>query len=111
MRAGAFSFKTDGSFGFLPMAGWYGENPCTLCSEFLALIHQDNSRSGWHCVSSRTLFNMLASTRLCLSMSPLLHGASAAVVLTEITKDSALSMNFALANSPPLSVKNFSGAP
>ena len=80
-------------------------------SEFLALIHQDTAKSGWHCVSSRTLFNMSASTRLCLSMSPLLHGASAAIVLTVIPKDSAISMNFALANSPPLSVKNFSGAP
>ena len=48
VRVGTFSFKTDGSFGFLPMASWYGENPCTLWSEFLALIHQDTAKLGWH---------------------------------------------------------------
>ena len=111
VRAGAFLFKTDGSFGFLSMASWYGENPCTLWSEFLALIHQDAAKLEWHCVSSRTLFNMPTGTRLCLSTSLLLHGASAIVVLTVIPKDSAISMNFALANFPPLLVKNFSGAP
>ena len=30
VRAGAFSFNVDGSLGFLPIASWYGENPCTL---------------------------------------------------------------------------------
>ena len=39
------------------------------------------------------------------------YGDSAAVTLIVIFIDSAISINFELANSLPLSVKNFSGAP
>ena len=50
---------------------------------------------------------MSAMMKLCLSTSPLLNGYTAAVTLTVMFIDSAISINFELANSPPLSVKNF----
>ena len=49
--------------------------------------------------------------RLCLSTNPLLQGDSAAVVLIVIPKLSHNWINSALANSPPLSVRNFSADP
>ena len=54
---------------------------------------------------------MLARPGLCLFMSPLRYGASAVIVLTVIPKDSAISMNFELANPLLLSVKYFLEAP
>ena len=54
---------------------------------------------------------MSAMMKLCLSTSPLLNSDLAAVTLTVIFIDSAISVNFELANSPLLSVKNISGAP
>ena len=54
---------------------------------------------------------MSAMIKLCLSTRPLLNGDSAAVTLTMIFIDSAISIKLLLANSPPLSVRNFSGAP
>ena len=48
---------------------------------------------------------------LCLSTKPLPNCDSAAVTFTVIFMASHISKNSALANSPPLSVKNFLSAP
>ena len=61
--------------------------------------------------STDTLSFMSAMIKLCLSTTPLLNGDSDAVTLTVKFINSAISINFELANSPPLSVKNFSCAP
>ena len=48
--------------------------------------------------------------KLCLSTKPLLNGDSAAVAFTVMFIALHISKNSALANSPPLLVKNFLGA-
>ena len=62
-------------------------------------------------MSFKTLSNISVRAKLCHSMRSLLQGDSPAVVFTVIPRDSAISMNLLLANSPPLSVNNFSRAP
>ena len=79
--------------------------------EFFALMHHETAKSGRHWLSPKTLSSISASTKLYCSMRPLLQGDSPVVVFTVIQRDSAISMNLLSANSPPLSVKNFSGTP
>ena len=112
MSAGGLSVKLDGSLGFSSNTSWNNQKPCTLANKFLAVRHQANIKYMLRCCdSSNTLFIMSAMVKLCLSTSPLLNGDSAAVTLTVMFIDSAISTNFETANSLPLSVKNFSGAP
>ena len=54
---------------------------------------------------------MSTMMKLCIPTSPLLNGDLAAVTLTVIFIDSAISINFELASSPLLPVKNFLDAP
>ena len=79
--------------------------------EFFALMHHETVKSGWYWLSPKTLSSISASTKLYRSMRPLLQEDWPAVVFTAIPRDSAISMNLLSANSPSLSVKNFSGAP
>ena len=79
--------------------------------EFFALMHHETVKSGWYWLSPKTLSSISTSTKLYRSMRPLLQEDWPAVVFTAIPRDSAISMNLLSANSPPLSVKNFSGAP
>ena len=75
--------------------------------EFFALMHHDTAKLG----SSKTLPSILASTKLCHAMRPLLQRDSPAVLFNVISRDSAISMNLLIVNSLPLSVKNYSGVP
>ena len=79
--------------------------------EFFALMHHETVKSGWYWLSPKTLSSISTSTKLYRSMRPLLQEDWPAVVFTAIPRDSAISMNLLSANSPPLSVKNFSGTP
>ena len=77
VRVGALSFNVDGNLLFFPIANWYSTNPCTEYNEFFALMMQHwTANSGWQFMSSKTLPNISASTKLCLSTRPLLHGDS-----------------------------------
>ena len=74
--------------------------------------HSDTrTRLRLNCDSSSVLSIISVIMKLCLSTKPLLNGDSAPVTLTVIFMASHISKNSALANSPPLSVKHFSGAP
>ena len=112
MSTGSLLVKVDGSLGFCPNTRWNGEKPCTFASEFLAFRHHANVKSMSRCCdSSKTLSIMSAMMKFCLSTNPLLNGDSAAVTLTVMFIHSAISIDFELANSQPLSVKHFSDAP
>ena len=52
-----------------------------------------------------------AIKKLCLSTKPLLNADSAPVTFTVMLMTLHISKNSALANSPPLSVEKFLGAP
>ena len=111
MSAGGFSVKVDGSLKFCPNTSWNGEKPCTFANEFLAFRHHVNVKFMSKCCdSSNTLSILSAMMKLYLSTSQLLNGDSAAVTLTVMFIDSAISINFELTNSPLLSVKNVSVA-
>ena len=82
---------------------------CEGC--FFAFNEQVRGRSGEALVSAQILPIMWARVWLFLSTTPLLQGDSAAVGCTIIPRWSAISKNSLLANSPPLSVRNFWGLP
>ena len=86
------------------LVGW---KPCTLCKEFLALTYQETAKLMLQSVSLIILSSISDSTKLCCSTRPLLHGDSAAVVLTVIPRVSHISMKSMLENSPPLSSKSW----
>ena len=88
------------------------KKPCTFASEFLAFRHHANVKPMSKCCdSSKSLSIMSTMMKLCLSTNLLLNSDSAAVTLTVIFIDPAISINFELPDSPPFTVKNFSGAP
>ena len=62
-------------------------------------------------LSAITLWSISANTPLCRSTKPLLQGLSAEVFIMRMFIDSASSIKLAFANSPPLSLRNFSGGP
>ena len=98
-------------FGDLSKYRLNGEKLSIFASEFLAFSHHANVKSMLRCCdSSNTLSIMSAMIKLYLSTSTLLNSDSAAVTLTVMFIDSAISINFEFVNSLSLSVKDFSGA-
>ena len=105
---------------FVSKSRWFGvlfkyrlnrEKLSIFASEFLAFSHHANVKSMSRCCdSSNTLSIMSAMIKLCLSTSTLLNSDSAAVTLTVMLIDFAISINFEFVNSLSLSVKDFSGA-
>ena len=111
VNAGALALWIEGSLGFVPIASWYGESPWILVNEFLAFTDQRTANSRSQLFSSKILSSISESMRLCRSTRPLFHGASALVVLIVMRRLSQSCVNLVLANSPPLSVKNFCAEP
>ena len=78
---------------------------------FFAFTRHANTRWKSAPVSSNVLYSISEMIRLCCSINPLLTVDSAAVVMTLMFIDSHISINLLFANSPPLSVRNFSADP
>ena len=110
VKAGGLSLNIEGSFGFWPNTNWNGENPWPLAKEFFAFNHHDKAITRSSCWSSRIMSSIFAIIMLFLSTNPFCW-VSAAVTLTVMFMASHITKNWLLANSPPLSVKIFSGAP
>ena len=109
--AGGLSCKTFGNFGFCPNVNCAGEKPCTFANPFFAWIAHGNTNSSGIAFSAPILSSIDFNVALCLSTRPLLHGLSALVFITRIFIASAICISCSFANSRPLSLRNFSGAP
>ena len=82
-----------------------------FANAFLADTLQATAVAKVHFVSAHTFVIIFPNIPLCLSLTPLLHGDSAAVVQILELSFSPISLKSWLPNSNPLSVRIFPGAP
>ena len=104
--AGRVSDRMTGNLGLVSRTSWNGEKPATFWRLFLHSMPSQSKIWGGVCFSYNFVYHVVR-VWLFLPTTSLLHGDSTSVVCTVIPRWFAISRNSLLANSTPLSVRNF----
>ena len=111
VNAGSLSDSTEGKLGFLPKTNILALYPSLLLNVFLEDVAQAVADSMEQPLSSIVFKIDIFKIPLCRSHVPFDQGLSAAVFMSSISRLVHMSVYDVLANSPPLSARNFLGLP
>ena len=111
MRAGGLLVAAQGRVGFWPIARWYGAKPYRYVRKFLPLIAHATAISILLIYSSKILLSIPPKIKFCLLRKSLLQGDSVLFNLKCSFIDLHMLVKWSLANSLPLSLRNFLSKP